>query len=330
MDVSVAITTYSDGEYLDRLLKDLSVQKCRLNFEIILVEAGNYDIDRAHACLSDLSDKLIFIRKPKLSRTESLNLIFQQAKGNLIVRLDARSHIDQNYLQNIFSLAMETGAENVGGVMAPIALCDKQKIIAKIMKSPFSFGGGKSRKAKYRGYADSVYLGAFRKDKCIFGDEWFDSKHPKISEDSDLNYRIRKNGGKIFIDSSIVVQHYPRETLVKFYKLCFNYGVGRGLFIIKHRIFSAYRQLVPPISLIIAISLLIFGLFYPPAIYLLAGLFEFYLIIISIVAISISKNIPQFIMAYMGFVGCHVCWTAGLLISPYIYRQDIVRKIWRD
>ena len=327
MDITLAITTYNEGYYLDGLLNDISAQKCKLNFEIILVEAGNYGIDRANAYLGDVSEKLIYIHKPKLSRTESLNLIFALAKGSLIVRLDARSHIDQNYLENIFSLALETGAENVGGVMAPIALDDKQAIITEIMKSPFSFGGGKSRNSKYRGYADSVYLGAFRKDRCKYGQEWFDSRHPKISEDSDLNYRIRKNGGKIFIDSSIVVKHYPRETLVKFYKLCFNYGVGRGLFIIKHRIFSAYRQLVPPISLISAISLLIFGLFYLPAIYLLMGLFAFYLMIILIAAISISKNIGQFTMAYMGFVGCHICWTTGLLISPYVYRQDLARKI---
>ena len=81
MDGTVAITTYSEGDYLDRLLRDLTAQKCRLNFEIILVEAGNYDVDRARACLGEFSDKLIFIHKPKLSRTESLNLIFQLAKG---------------------------------------------------------------------------------------------------------------------------------------------------------------------------------------------------------------------------------------------------------
>jgi succinoglycan biosynthesis protein ExoA len=326
MDVSVAITTYSEGDYLDRLLKDLADQKCGLNFEIILVEAGNYNIDRAHACLGSLSDKLIFINKPKLSRTEALNLIFQLAKGNLIVRLDARSHVDPNYLEDIFSLAKETGAENVGGVMAPIALDEKQAMIAEIMKSPFSFGGGKSRNSKHCGYADSVYLGAFQKDRCIYGEEWFDSRHPKISEDSDLNYRIKKNGGKIFIDSSIVVEHYPRESLARFFKLCFNYGVGRGLFIIKHRIVSGYRQLVPPISLITTLSLLVFGIFYPPSMYLLMGLLIIYFMIISLVAVSISKNIRQLPMAVMGFLGCHVFWTTGLLISPYVYRQDHKRK----
>jgi succinoglycan biosynthesis protein ExoA len=327
MDISIAITTYNEGDYLDRLLKDLSVQKCGLSYEVILVEAGAYDFERALSFLADSSGKLTFIQKPKISRTEALNLIFQLAKGSLIVRLDARSHVSENYLENIFNLAMETGAENVGGVMYPIALDDKQALIARIMKSPLSFGGGKFRRVEYRGCADSVYLGAFRKDKCVYGDEWFDSRHPKISEDSDLNYRIRKNGGKIFIDSSIVVQHYPRETLKKFYKLCFNYGVGRGLFILKHKIFSAYRQLVPPISLVLGFALLIFGSFYSPAIYLLVGLLGLYLLIIFMVSISISRNLQQFKMAWLGFIGCHLCWTAGLLFSPFVYMEDVRREI---
>ena len=327
MDFSVAITTYNEGDYLDRLLKDLSAQKSGLNYEIIVVEAGNYDIERAFNFLAGATDKLIFIRRPEISRTEALNLIFQLAKGPLIVRLDARSHISEDYLDDIFNLAMKTGAENVGGVMDPIALDEKQALIARIMKSPLSFGGGKSRRAEYRGYADSVYLGAFRKDKCVYGDEWFDSRHPKISEDSDLNYRIRKNGGKIFIDSSVVVQHYPRETLEKFYKLCYNYGIGRGLFILKHRIFSAYRQLAPPISLIIGVTLLIFAPFYPPAFFIVIGLLVVYLTIISIVSILISRNIQQFKIAFLGFIGCHFCWTAGLLVSPAVYWQDLNRKI---
>lgn len=326
MDISIAITTYDEGDYLDRLLKDLSVQKTGLNYEIILVEAGTYGVERAVTFLGEASSKLTFIRKPKLPRTEALNLLFQQAKGSLIVRLDARSHVGEDYLDNIFALAMETGAENVGGVMDPIALDDKQSVIARIMKSPLSFGGGKSRRSKYRGYADSVYLGAFRKDKCVYGEEWFDSRHPKISEDSDLNYRIRMSGGKVFIDSSIVVQHYPRETLIKFYKLCFNYGVGRGLFILKYKKFSAYRQLVPPICLLFSVTLLIFGTIYSLATYLLIAFIGVYLATILMISTSISRNIRQLMMAWLGFAGCHVCWTAGLLFSPFVYMEDMKRR----
>lgn len=323
MNVSVAITTYNEGPYLDRLLRDLSIQQFELNFEIILVEAGDYDVDRARICLGDLSDKLIFIHEPMLSRTKSLNLIFERAKGDVVIRLDARSHIYPGYLNDIYTLSMETGAENVGGVISPIGLNERQAMIAEIMRHPMSFGGGKARKARYRGYADSVYLGAFRKGKCKYGEEWFDSTHPKISEDSDLNYRIRKNNGKVFIDSSIVVQHYPRETLVKFFKLCFNYGVGRGLFFIKHRIFSAVRQLVPPLSLVGGVFLVMLSFIYPSAVHLLAVTSFLYLLCVLIVAVSVSRNFRQIPLVCIGFVGCHLFWTVGLIVSPLVYRRDV-------
>ena len=53
---------------------------------------------------------------------------------------------------------------------------------------------------------------------------WFDERLPKISEDSDLNFRIRQMGGEIILDSNIIAWHYPRESLKTFFRLCFNYS----------------------------------------------------------------------------------------------------------
>jgi len=46
MEITVAVTTFNEGEYLDRLLSDLARQICTLQFEIILLEAGDYGIDQ--------------------------------------------------------------------------------------------------------------------------------------------------------------------------------------------------------------------------------------------------------------------------------------------
>ena len=47
MDITVAITTYNEGLYLDGLLSNLSDQKIDgLEVEIILLEAGQYQLDR--------------------------------------------------------------------------------------------------------------------------------------------------------------------------------------------------------------------------------------------------------------------------------------------
>jgi len=252
-----------------------------------------------------------------------LNKIFSVAKGSLIVRLDARSHITPKYLAQVAKLSENTGAENVGGVMQPIGLTEEQRLIAEIMKHPFSFGAAKARISGYCGYADSVYLGAFRKDRCKYGAEWFDSVNPKISEDSDLNYRLRKNGGRIFIDSSVIVEHYTRENLSRFFRLCYNYGIGRGLFLIKHRTFSAYRQIIPPICLLLAAALLATGFHDHFFHVVLLCLMLIYAVIIFYISVGISSKLKPLTKIASGFAGCHFFWTLGLLVSPFVHRRSI-------
>jgi succinoglycan biosynthesis protein ExoA len=323
MEITVAITTFNEGDYLDRLLGDLSIQNFGKSFEIVLLEAGDYSAQRAQNHLGRHADKLTFHHFPGLSRTKSLNFIFGIAKGDMIVRLDARSHVRPDYLTNIYRLSVKSGAENVGGVMNPVGLTESQMFIAEIMKHPLSFGGAKARKLNFRGLADSVYLGAFRKNSCVYGEEWFDSTHSGISEDSDLNYRIRCNGGKIFVDSAIIVEHYPRETMGRFFRLCFNYGVGRGLFVLKHRLFSAYRQLIPPLAFLSSVLLLLIGLLDPTAFFFLLSLVVLYLLIVLAAAMRISETPKQFLASTIGFIGCHFCWTAGFLCAPIVFFRDI-------
>ena len=102
-------------------------------------------------------------------------------------------------------------------------------------------------------------LGVFNK-KLMPPEPWFDENFVKISEDSDLNFRIRKNGGLVYLCSDIKVDHYPRENLNKFYTLCYNYGFGRGLFYYKHKTFSALRLLRSLTSIALKFSLSILTL----------------------------------------------------------------------
>jgi len=322
VSVSVVITTFKDGEYLDLLLEDLSAQDFdEEKIEIMLLDAGGYCYERAVKFLGEKAGCLVYIKSPGLSRTSALNKLFKDSRGGLILRLDARSHISRDYIKKILQLSINSGASNVGGVMLPIGKTINQKLVADIMRSPFAFGGAKSRSITYKGYVDSVYLGAFSKDRCLYGDEWFDSRHPKISEDSDLNYRIRRNGGTVFMDSSIIVEHYPRENLRSFYRLCYNYGVGRGLFICKQRVVSAWRQIVPP-ALILTYIL-----------FLYIGPWNFYGIIakgtpvfLYLIALFLStRNQGAFLRRLMitkGLMGCHVFWVLGLFIAPYFFVCD--------
>jgi len=76
--VSIVITTFNEGENLDYLLRDISKQEVDgLKVEIILLEAGSYSEERAVYYLGDLGKYLKFIHAPNLSRTKSLNKLFE-------------------------------------------------------------------------------------------------------------------------------------------------------------------------------------------------------------------------------------------------------------
>lgn len=326
MDASVVITTFKEDRHLARLLSELSaVSFDQRSFEILILDASNYSEEVAKRNLGKNADKLKFLSFPGLSRTDSLNKLFQIATGKLIIRLDARSSITPDYLEKIFQLALSTGAEVVGGTLSIKSLTNEQDIVAKLMIHPFCFGGANFRKLDFRGYVDSVYLGAFSASFLKEHKLTYDSVHPNISEDSDLNYRIRKLGGKIYMDSSIAVRHYPRENLISFFELCKNYGVGRGLFVLKHKQFMAMRQFIPPVSFLIAIALLIMGFEYDYlhiALFIL-GLLYFILILIASLKIARFKDLRAYIF---GFIGAHFFWTLGFFISPYKYFLNLRRS----
>ena len=326
--VSVIMTTFSETKFLDSILHDLSIQTYpENNLEILLLETGDYPEIRAKTHLKQKSRLLNYLQIPNLSRTASLNLLVKKSKGDLIVRIDVRSHIEPDYLERIAEQSILTQATNVGGVKIPIGKSFIQKIIAKSMKHPLCFGGGKFRNPNFKGNAETVYLGAFNKN-IMPPEPWFDELHPKISEDSDLNFRIKKFGGNIYINSEIRVEYYCRETLKEFFNLCYNYGVGRGIFVIKHKYISAWRQLILPLSFFISIFLLVYGviqIFYLKI--FLIGILS-YLGIIGWITFKLSDYKPKrWGLLIMSFIGCHFYWTIGLFNSFRIYKKDLSSKL---
>ena len=317
--ISIIVTSFNDGDYLDRLFQDLAGQELSdISIEILYLEAGSYDKERALKKLGPVGFALRYFNIPGIGRTDALNRLIDTAQGDLIIRLDARTHIAPNYIRRIIDLSEKTGAENVGGVMLPIGESKDQKIIAAVMKNPIALGGAKFRNRSFTGEVDSVYLGAFNPGK-INVDYWFDD-NGRISEESDLNYRIRQSGGKVVVDSSIVVEYFPRSSIKSFLRLCFNYGVGRGLFMLKHKTFSALRQIVPPTFFLVMFFLLVTGFYNSVFFSIFFSIIFCYLSTLSVITYNKTNSFIAFFKFIGAVLGCHFFWTLGLVLSP-CYRE---------
>jgi GT2 family glycosyltransferase len=208
-------------------------------------------------------------------------------------------------------LLEKTSAMNVGGVMSPRGETLVQKAVALAMQHPLGVGDAKFHLGHYSGYVDTVYLGAFRRD--VFDKiGLFDTKC-RTNEDAELNLRILKAGGKIYLDKDLRVQYSPRRSLKKLSAQYFKYGKGRAYTTWKHKRLTSWRQ-AAPVGLVLGIlALLGLGIWKP--VFLLGILFYFLLLSFIGLVSWPKKAIPLAQRLLLGtiFFLMHITWGCGFL-----------------
>jgi hypothetical protein len=83
--------------------------------------------------------------------------------------------------------------------------------IAKMLSSKFGVGNSQFRTDGESGYVDTVPFGAFRRE--VFTKYGGYDERLVRNQDNEMNYRIRKNGGKIYLARDIRLAYYCRDTI---------------------------------------------------------------------------------------------------------------------
>lgn len=314
--ISLIITSKNDADSFEYLMLQISKQSISKSlYELHFLESGDKSPEILSHKLKVLKINFYIYYYPSLNRIEALNYLIKQCNYNIIVRLDSKTRIKENYLYEIIQRHKVGSYANVGGAIIPIGLNIHQRRIARLMKSKITFGGAVFRDKNYSGYVKSVYLGAFNK-KIINFKDWFDFKNPLISEDSDLNFILYNNNKKsIFMDGKIKSYYLARENIPQFFTLCFNYGRARAVFVKKHRQFTGLRQIIP-LLFYSTLILLSFGIYLFPKVCLLALLTIIVLYLSLIIREILYFGCRSFegIMFYIyGILGCHFLWSIGFV-----------------
>jgi cellulose synthase/poly-beta-1,6-N-acetylglucosamine synthase-like glycosyltransferase len=264
--------------------------------------------------------KVRLLDNPRRQRAPALNVGIRSAKGDIILRVDARTIIPNDYVEKCVRTLLATGADNVGGMQVPIVTRNgsprkelTQQAIGIALAHPFGIGNAQFRLGKKSGYVDTVYLGCFRRE--IFDKVGlFDEDAPVISEDSEMNYRIRKAGGKVYFNKDIVAYYHPRDNLRDLARLYFRYGGAKAGNLLKSRNLTAWRQWVPPLFLC---ALLVFGVgsvFSSAAKIVFASILGLYLLVDLFVCVRLAareKRLALFHRLLAVFPTLHFSWATG-------------------
>ena len=274
--VTVIIPCRNESRFIAGALESLVDDYVFRHGEVLVVDGlsqdGTPEIVRSFI---DRGYPLRLVENPHRLQVFGLNIGIEEARGEFIVRADAHALYPPGYIRRCVGLLEKTGAENVGGVMAPEGETNVQQAIALAMQHPLGVGDARFHLGDRSGEVDTVYLGAFRRDV-------FDRVGPfdtrcRTNEDAELNLRILKGGGRIYLDSGLKVRYFPRRSLKELAVQYFRYGQGRCYTTLKHRRLTSWRQVLPVLfvpgliaSLIIALWRPLFVLF--PAAYLVVTL----------------------------------------------------------
>ena len=310
--ISIIMPCYNEERYITPALESLIDDYCLKNCEFIVVDGMSEDKtqDQVHSLMKKGLSIRLFKNRKKL-QVHGLNLALSKARGEFVVRVDAHCLYPPGYIQKCMELLKTKDALNVGGMMIPRGKGTTQEAIARALTHPIGVGNAKWHLGNYTGYTDTVYLGTFRRE--LFEDIGFYDPNSHPNEDAELNLRIIKSGGKVYLDSSIQVIYFPRESLKELGRQYFHYGRGRCYTTLKHRKITSYRQ-IAPVLLVIGLFLSILLSFFQPA--FLLGPLSYVLAVLLIPLLSWPKqSVPlrQRVLTGLAFLVMQVGWGLGFL-----------------
>ncbi len=257
--VSIIIPILNEEKYISKCIESVLTQDYpKKNLELLLIDGESED--NTIKIVNEYINKYSFIRLLSNSRKTvqyALNIGISNAVGKYIVRMDAHAEYADNYVSKCIEYLEKTDAVNVGGPMIASWKNNAQRVVAAAYHSDFALGGGKNHKEGYEGYADTVFLGAFKRD-YIVSMGMYDERLPR-SEDDDLNFRISENGDKIFITPEIKSKYYPRSSYKQLFKQYYEYGLWKVAVIKKHKRPARISHLVP----MMFVAFLLLSMFLP-------------------------------------------------------------------
>ncbi len=309
--ISVILPVLNEEPHLAESVSAILAQDYKGSFEIILALGPSRDQTNVIAeDLAQRDSRIKLVMNPTGKTAAGLNLAIAASKSPVIVRVDGHAKIPNNYLSLAVTILRESGAVNVGGVMAAEGITKFETAVSRAMRSPLGVGASRFHTGGNAGEADTVYLGAFRRE-AINAVGGFDERYTR-AQDWELNHRLRKNGGKIYFDPRLQVTYRPRPSLRKLAKQYFQYGRWRRVVSRSHPGTVNLRYLAPPFTLIGTIASLLLGLLIDPFLFLPAAVYGIFLLISSIL---IAKSLREAISLLAIIPTMHFAWGAGFISS---------------
>lgn len=330
MTLSVICPIFNEEKYIGQFLDSILQQDYpKEDLEILLVDGMSKD--RTREIVFEYIYKYPFIRlidNPDKIVPYAMNRGIDAATGVIIMRLDAHASYQSDYFSVLVNGLRRLKADNVGTVCKTDVLNKTPKTLAirEVLGNKFGVGNSTFRTGiDHEQEVETVPFGCW--PRKIF--EKYGKYDVRLvrNQDIELNKRIIKGGGKIYILPETYCTYLARETWRALAKN--NYGNGKWniLTVYYTKTFSSLslRHFIPLLFILsLIVPLLLSCVWWPFALVSAASLLS-YIGLLSVVSLklALSKQL-NFIYLLVTFVVLHVSYGFGSLMGiiklPFIKR----------
>lgn len=310
--VSVVIPVYNEHRYIEKCIDSLLLQDySKADMEWIFVDGMSTDDTKQliQRYVAKYPELIKVLENPNKTVPYAMNIGIKAAKGKYIVRLDAHADYSQDYISKCVYYLETTDADNVGGVAETKSQGFVGNVIAKMLSSRFGVGNSEFRTNGETGYVDTVPFGAFRRE--VF-EKWggYDERLTR-NQDNEMNYRIRKHGGKILLVSNIKLSYYCRDTIKGIMRMAFQNGMWNVITMKLCPGSMGIRHFIPLAFLISLIAMPLMSLFFPVFWYLFAVEVILYFALDCLFSKKQANKIKEFFLLLFLFPAFHITYGAG-------------------
>ncbi len=320
--VSIVIPCYNEQSTI-RLLLEALLEQTFPREEIEVIISDGLSTDNTRAVIESFQNDfpgldVRVVDNTRRSIPSAVNRAIESSSGEIIVRLDAHSKPHPDYVENCVKALQENRGDNVGGVWEIRAGAKTwiAESIAVAAAHPLAVGDALYRHAKNAAEVDTVPFGAFRRaliDKIGRFDESL-----LTNEDYEFNARVRRAGGRIWLDPSIRSVYFARATLSELARQYWRYGYWKWRMLRRYPKTLRWRQALPPSFVLTLLGLALASLIFPLAkfVLLLELLLYFFTCFLAGVhaRLSTHKSFSSFGLPLVIPV-MHLTWGSGFLWS---------------
>jgi succinoglycan biosynthesis protein ExoA len=317
--VSYVMPVLNEVEHIEAAVRSLTSQDYRGPFEIVL--ALGPSVDGTNEIIAELSrqdPRIRAIANEAGSTPSGLNVAIRASTNPIVIRVDAHSVLPPDYTSIAVRTLLETGADNVGGIMRAVGRTPFEKAVAHAYGSREGLGGTQHHVGGKAGPAETAYLGVFQRHRLV--EVGLFDEGIKRGQDWELNRRLRSTGGTVWFTPELEVEYRPRSSLRKLIRQFVATGIWRGELARRFGTANSLRYFVPPLAVLGILAGLVLGVvgattgvWWLALAFVVPGLYALVVIAASVVA---ARQGIRTGLWYLVVLPCiHFGWGTGFLLG---------------